>query len=267
MLPEATRAEITWGRWFLAVLPLEILTFVGALAWIIWRHQPDTARPARPGLIEAQLEALGTLSREERTTLTLMAALLAGWMTLPLHGVDPAWIAMGGLCVVVGAGVLDRTALRSGVDWPLLLFMGSIFSLADLMGRVGLDAWFARLLRQALGGASAYSAAAVVAAILITVAVRFLLPWQTAVPLLTVALSAFALEAGLSPWIVALVALKAGNLFLFPYQNQPYLTLYYGTEEQGFTHAQSRPFAWVYAALVLAAFLLSLPYWRALGLA
>jgi len=267
MLPEATQAEITWGRWFLAVLPLEVLTFAGALMWIIWRSRPETARPARPGLIDAQLEALGPASREERTTLTLMVALLAGWMTQPLHGADPAWIAMGGLCVLVGAGVLDRAAMRSGVDWPLLLFMGSIFSLADLMGRVGLDAWFARLLGQALGGASAYPVAAVVAAILITVGVRFLLPWQTAVPLLTVALSAFALEAQLSPWIVALVALKVGNLFLFPYQNQPYLTLYYGTEERAFTHAQSRPFAWVYAALVLAGFLLSLPYWRALGLA
>lgn len=45
-----------------------------------------------------------------------------------------------------------------------------------------------------------------------------------------------------------------------------YLTLYYGTEERAFGHRDARPFAWVYAGAVLAGFLLSLPYWRALGL-
>ena len=55
---------------------------------------------------------------------------------------------------------------------------------------------------------------AVTAAVLITVVARFALPWQTAVPLLTVALTPFAQAAGLSPFIMALVALKAGNVFL-----------------------------------------------------
>jgi hypothetical protein len=109
-------------------------------------------------------------------------------------------------------------------------------------------------------------AAALTAAILITVAVRFALPWQTAVPLVTVALSPFAQAAGLSPFIMALVALKAGNVFLLPQQSPYYLTLYYGTEERAFGHREARPFAWVYAGAVLAGFLLSLPYWRALGL-
>lgn len=112
-----------------------------------------------------------------------------------------------------------------------------------------------------------HPAAVVAAAVIITVGVRFVLPWQTAVPLLTVALGPFAQQAGLSPWIMALVALKAGNIFILPYQNPFYLTLYYATEERVFSHAQARPFAWVYLGITLAAFLLSLPYWRALGLA
>ena len=74
------------------------------------------------------------------------------------------------------------------------------------------------------------------------------------------------MAAGLSPLIVALVALKAGNLFLLPQQSPYYLTLYYGTEERAFGHRDARPFAWVYAAAVLAGLLLSLPYWHALGL-
>lgn len=237
------------------------------MGWIVWRYRPEETRPARQGLVDAQLEALGPPSREEWTTAILAAAILIGWLTQGPHGVDPAWIALAGLCALLGAGLLDRLTLRTEVDWPFLLFMGMVFSLADLTVKVGADVWFARIVRSALGRASAHPVAAVSGAVLITVGLRFLLPWQTAVPLLTVALTPFAQEAGLSPWIVALVALKAGNVFLLPYQNPYYLTLYYGTEERAFTHTQARPFAWVYAGMVLAAFLLSLPYWRPLGLA
>jgi hypothetical protein len=53
---------------------------------------------------------------------------------------------------------------------------------------------------------------------------------------------------------------------LLPQQSPTHLTLYYGTEERAFSHGQVRPFAWLYAAAVLAGFLLSLPYWRARGL-
>lgn len=266
MLPEATREEITWLRWLQGVLLLEVVAFVAAVGWIVWRYRPSEVRPVRSGLLDTQLQALGPLSYEERTTGVLAAAVLLGWLSQGLHGINPAWFALGGFCALLTSGVLDRATLRSGVDWPFLLFLGMVFSMAGLTGRLGVDAWLAQLVQGALGGVS-HPAAAVAAAVIITVGVRFVLPWQTAVPLLTVALGPFAQQAGLSPWIVALVALKAGNIFVLPYQNPFYLTLYYATEERVFSHAQARPFAWVYLGIVLLAFLLSLPYWRALGLA
>ncbi len=266
MLPEATRGEITWGRWLVGVIPLEALTFLGTFGAIVWHYQPREAPKARSGLVDAQLEALGPPSRAEWTTVIVAAALVLGWLTQPLHRVDPTWIALLGFCVLMAAGVLGRAALRAELDWPFLIFMGMVFSLADLTRRVGADVWFGRSVEDAFG-ALTHPAVAVALAVLITIGVRFFLPWQTAVPLLTVALTPFAQAAGMSPWIIALVALKAGNVFLLPYQNSYYLTLYYGTEERAFTHAQARPLAWLYAGIVLAAFLLSLPYWRALALA
>ena len=268
MLPHATRLQMTWGHWLLGVLPLEVLIFLGTMGWIVWRYGPagDT-KPVHRGPVGAQLAALGPVSREERTTALVTGGMLLGWLTQGLHGVDAAWIALAGLCALLAAGILDRQAVRADVDWPFLLFMGMAISLAELTVQVGADAWLADAVHPILGRAAHHKAGAVVVAILITVAVRFLLPWQTAVPLLTVALTPFAQEAGISPWIIALIALKAGNIFLLPYMNPYYLTLYYGTEEGAFTHEQARPFAWAYVAIVLAAFLLSLPYWRLLGLA
>ncbi|HEX2500298.1 MAG TPA: SLC13 family permease [Methylomirabilota bacterium] len=265
VLPEATRAQVSWLTWLQAVLVLESVSLGTALAWIVWRHRPTGSTPVRPTLLHAQLEMLGPPSREERITAFVALVVLVGWITQPWHGVDPAWLTLAGLCLLLATQVLDRTALQAQVDWSFLLFMGMAFSLADLAAHVGADAWFAARARAALGVVTT-PAAAITVAVLITVTVRFALPWQTAVPLLTVALTPFAQATGLSPLIMGLVALKVGNLFLLPQQSPYYLTLYYGTEERAFGHRDARPFAWVYAAAVLAGFLLSLPYWRALGL-
>jgi anion transporter len=265
VLPEATRAEVSWLAWLQAVLVLEGVSLGVALLWISWHYRPSERSPVRETLLHAQLELLGPPSRDERITALVALVVLAGWITQPWHGVEPAWLTLAGLCLLLATQVLDRTALQAQVDWSFLLFMGMAFSLADLVAHVGADAWFAARAREALGELTT-PAAAVTAAVVITVAVRFALPWQTAVPLLTVALTPFAHAAGLSPFIMALVALKAGNVFLLPQQSPYYLTLYYGTEERAFGHREARPFAWVYAGAVLAGFLLSLPYWRALGL-
>jgi anion transporter len=265
VLPEATRAEVSWLAWLQAVLVLEGVSLGVALAWICWLYRPAERSVPREMLLHAQMELLGPPSRDERLTALVTLVVLAAWITQPWHGIDPAWLTLGGLCLLLATQVLDRTALQGQVDWSFLLFMGMAFSLADLVAHVGADAWFGARAREMLGEITT-PAAAVTAAVLITVAVRFALPWQTAVPLLTVALTPFAQAVGLSPFIMALVTLKAGNVFLLPQQSPYYLTLYYGTEERAFGHREARPFAWIYAGAVLAGFLLSLPYWRALGL-
>jgi di/tricarboxylate transporter/CRP-like cAMP-binding protein len=265
MLPDATRAQVSWLYWLEAVAVLEAVSLGLALAWIVWRQRPAEERASRGRLLRAQLEMLGPPSREEYLTGTVALLILAAWITERWHGIDPAWVTLGGLCVLLAAGVLDRAALQTQVDWAFLLFMGMAFSLADLAAAVKIDRWLGAQASAALGGMT-HPAVALVAMLLATAAVRFAVPWQTAVPLLTVALVPVAQAAGLSPLIGALVALKAGNIFLLPHQNAYYLTLFYGTEERAFTHAQARRFGWVYAGSVLVGFLASLPYWRAFGL-
>jgi di/tricarboxylate transporter len=102
----------------------------------------------RATLLHAQLEMLGPPSGNDRITALVALAVLAGWITQPWHGVDPAWLTLGGLCLLLATQVLDRTALQGQVDGSFLLFMGMAFSLADLAIHVGADAWFAMRARR-----------------------------------------------------------------------------------------------------------------------
>jgi hypothetical protein len=63
----------------------------------------------------------------------------------------------------------------------------------------------------------------------ICLAISFVLRWQAAAPLLTIALTTVAVAAGWDPWIIELIAILACNAFFLPYQSTFYLALYHGT--------------------------------------
>jgi len=98
---------------------------------------------------------------------------------------------------------------------------------------------------------------------LICLAISFVLRWQAAAPLLTIALTPVAVAAGWDPWSIGLIAILACNAFFLPYQSTVYLALYHGTGGKLFTHAQARPMSLVYAAATLVALCASVPFWRA----
>ena len=184
LLPEPARADVTWLSWLLWALPLEVLTFSGALIWIIWRFRPADGSAVPPEVLRrvlrVQIQALGPVSDKERIAGAVAAALVLAWLTQGWHGVEPASVAVAGLCVLVAAGALDRAAIQGQLDWPLLLLLGVIFSLGDLAARVGVDAWLTDLARQALHGFH-HPVLALTALVVATMAVRLVLPWPTAV--------------------------------------------------------------------------------------
>ncbi len=84
--------------------------------------------------------------------------------------------------------------------------------------------------------------------------------WRVAGALLALAVGALVLwlpPGGLEPRAVRFLAVLAAGTVLWAWGSFPDYVV---------GHRDARPFAWVYAAAVLAGFLVSLPYWRALGL-
>jgi DASS family divalent anion:Na+ symporter len=71
---------------------------------------------------------------------------------------------------------------------------------------------------------------------------------------------------GVDPWIVGITALVATNMWFLPYQSTIYQALYYGADEQAFTHAEARPIALVYGLACLLGLVASVPLWRVMGL-
>jgi di/tricarboxylate transporter len=161
--------------------------------------------------------------------------------------------------------VLTLETLRA-VNWHTVLLLGVLASMAEVVSTSKLDAWLAAVMVGFVGGLGAQPWLFVLVLALCCMGLNLVLRWQALVPLVVIAVSPVARSAGIDPWIVAIVALVAGNTFFLSYQSTVYLALYTGGGSKLFRHVQARPTAWVYAALCLVGLVASVPAWQAMGL-
>jgi anion transporter len=269
VLPVEAQRDLNWITWALYGAPVNIILFVGMLASLLWLYRPAPGDRRLGGeratLLALQQALLGPMSRHEKIALGVGIGLLVGFITQPLHGVDPAWVAVLATGVLAATRVVTVDTLRA-VNWNFALLFGVLISLATVFKHTALDRWMADRIAATVGDLTATPVVFVLALALLCFAVSFVVRWQAAAPLITIALAPVASAAGVHPFVVGLVALVAGNGFFLPYQSTSYLALCAGTGGKVFAHRQALPAAFAYAAWTLAAVALSVPVWRWMGL-
>lgn len=266
LLTESARLEITWGGWFLAALPLALVTFGLAFTTTMLLFPPEFQPTISRGLIHTQIEALGPLSRAELINAGVVVGAMVGWISAPYHGVDVAWVAMSGLALLLATNLLDRATFRSGINWDFLFYLGAVLSLTSVVRKLGIDAWIIQRLTPLLEPLTASPASFLAMMTLAIFAARFVLPSLPLVSLLTVTIVPIAANVGIQPQALLLVICTSVAIWFLPYQSTCYLALYFGTKEKAFSHSQVRLLAWSYGVIYLLAVLAAIPYWRWLKL-
>jgi len=269
VLPAQAHAEINWITWAKYGSPLNTILFVGLVVSIFWVYRPAVgerqASSRRKQSLELQRALLGRMSRDEKIAVGVGIGLLAGFITEPLHGINPAWVAVLASGVLAATRVVTANTLRA-VNWNFALLFGVLISLATVFARTGLDRWIADRVTVEIGDVRSFRVAFLVILTLFCFAISFVVRWQAAAPLVTIAMTPVAAAAGVHPFIVGLIAVVACNGFWVPYQSTTYLALYGGTEGEVFTHRQAAPAAIAYGVWTLIGVTLSVPVWRLMGL-
>jgi di/tricarboxylate transporter len=269
VLPQGGPIELNWLSWAALAAPANILLLVGLVAALFWLYRPRnetaTGGPSQEGVVRLQRKLLGRPARNEKIAFAAGAGLLLGFITQPLHGISPAWIAVLALAAMAATRVITVNTLRA-VNWSFALLFGMLASMSGVFSVTGLDKWIAGSVSGLVSGLAATPVLFVAALTLLCFAVSFVLRWQAAAPLITIALAPVAQAAGIHPFIVGLVALIACNGFFMPYQSTTYLAMFHGSDGKLFTHAQARPAALAYGVVTLLALCASVIAWRAMGL-
>ncbi len=269
VLPPDSPAGLNWVSWAFYAAPANAILFLGLMVSILWLYRPrgDEAGAAvgKPKALMLQRALLGPPSDKERISLVVGILLLLGFMTQPLHGAHPAWVAVIALAALAATRVVTVETLRA-VNWSFALLFGMLASIATVFSATEVDRWLAQTMAGVVGDLSSAPILFVAALTLLCFAISLVLRWQAAAPLITISLAPVAGDAGISPFVVGLVAVIACNGFFLPYQSTTYLALYHGTGGNLFTHEQARPAALAYGLMTLLALCASVPVWRAMGL-
>ena len=269
VLPQSGRIELNWLSWAALAAPANILLLLGLVISIVWFYRPrsgaDPEGPTQRGVVMLQRRLLGRPTRNEKISFVVGAGLLLGFIAQPLHGIHPAWIAVLAFAALGAMRVVTLNTLRA-INWSFALLFGMLASMSKVFSDTGLDRWIAGAVSGIVGNLAAVPVLFVAALTLLCFAVSFVLRWQAAAPLITIALAPVADAAGIHPFVVGLVALIACNGFFLPYQSTTYLAMYHGSGGKLFTHAQARPAAIAYGVVTLLALCASVFAWRAVGL-
>ncbi|MCV0428677.1 MAG: anion permease, partial [Roseibium sp.] len=125
----------TYSGYFLAQFPVNLLR-LAVLLLVLQRFSPDPQSVPEP---QGDWEHRLTVPQTRLLSLLLCAIVL--WATDFLHGIQPAWIALGVATIALWpkTGLLSRTAMKEKVDLTPALLFGAIFCVSALARHVGLD--------------------------------------------------------------------------------------------------------------------------------
>ncbi len=266
VLPEAAKAGISWGSWFLAALPASAFVFLSTLLAILRLYRPQQSIRVSPQLVQSQLSVLGPMSRHEWLTVWVVLAIVGAFITQPLHGIDPTWVALPGFLLLAASGIIDKDLLRKGIDWGFLLLTGGLLGIATLTDKSGFVKLMSGAIVPLVQPLAGHPWLFLTGVAVLTALIHLAVPFQPTILLAALALAPISQKLGYNPFIVGLVILIMASHFIIPQGNPMYMAAYGGSEERAFRHKQIRSLSLIHAALTLGGVWLSIPFWQWLGL-
>lgn len=153
----ATGEGIGFVRWLLLGLPLAVVASHLAAEIVLLLFTTRGHRRQRlvlePGdfAADSPTPVTGPLSVAESRSALLLAAVVVLWCSQPLHGIDPAVVALIGALVATSPryGSVSLSGALKAAPWSLLLFLAATLALGTALTSSGAAGWFAGRL---LGG-------------------------------------------------------------------------------------------------------------------
>jgi len=231
--------EVGFGAWMMLGVPLVVVGL--PLAWLLltrWLFpvQADGALLDGSEPIEADLRAMGPLTRGELIVACVFGVTAIAWITRPLlsawiPGLSDAGIAITAAVLLFvipvdarrGVFALDWDWARR-LPWHVLLLFGGGLSLAAAISRSGLAEW----IGQALSGLDALPAPVVVALLSLAIIILTELASNTATAAAFLPIAAsMATGMGLNPLVLMVpVAVAASCAFMLPIATPPNAVVY-----------------------------------------
>ncbi len=268
LLPQETQEEFTFIRWFVCMIPWAAICLVGGFFLIKLLYKPKNAPKLDKQKIQEMLTEMGPMKKAEKITLVVMLVCVVFWMLERTLGISSTVTAIVGMSVLLGLGIIGVDDYNHGISWSLITFVGGALNLANTLNAVGISEWLGATFGPAMANLTSNIYLFVLVEAVAVLLARFVIvDWMTCFTLFTLVLSPFCVNAGISPWIAGIVSYCMIMPWFVKYQNVNFLCGYEacgGDKRIGYNN--TLPYAFAFHALAIAGLLVSVPYWKLLGL-
>jgi anion transporter len=266
LLPPETIGKLTWGSWFIDALPLGMAYFFGCFAAIVSIYRPNQKRILQQKIVDSQLCTLGKFTRQEKICLITVLVTLTAFLCQPLHGINSAWIAMASFLILFVSNVLDESSIRSDIDWNFLVSFGALLSFGTVISESGLTSLAATSIAPHIKRFAGNPYLFLPTIAMAVTCIRFALPLPAALLIGILSVVPIAGVVGISPFIIAQVALIAGNPWFTRNQNSVYLNFQKSSDNKLFEHDHVVSLSFWQLVAIIGAIVVSIPFWQMRGL-
>ena len=226
MTASAIISDFSWLRWFaLMAVPYYALILLGGIALrvMVGRFEGGRVVSERPA-------PATPLSRQELTTIMILALVSMLWLTDFLHGLSPAIPALLGALLLCCPkfGVLSWKDFEGRLSWGLVLTVGASLSLSQAMIKAGTVDWMGHGFILLFTGSTPPPAVLLVGLIIAAAVMHLAITNLAAcVALLIPITMTIAHSAGMNPIVCALiVTIVTDSVILYPVQTASNLIAY-----------------------------------------
>jgi di/tricarboxylate transporter len=262
----ARQLPLTWLG-YAQVLTLPVLAICVALIFLNrLALTPEAPLSVSSSFGRDRLNALGKIARGELITAAVVLASIVFWATDRYHHLPSFLVGMFGLSVFAFGGIVRDKDIGTGISWPLVLFMGGVFSLGGVVQEYKVADWLAALVLPSVTHLAGIPVLFLLVVGLVMYLARFLDPsGMIAIPMVFLPVEEVAARAGIAPLVTMAAILITSVPFWASYQN---IWMAMGeniTEGQAFTAGQRARLATVYGLVTLAALIAAAGYWKLMG--
>ncbi|CAI2097438.1 Tartrate transporter [Serratia fonticola] len=155
LLKTSSHLSLSWGDWFLGMLPLSLL-LIALVPWLSYVLYPPTIKAGEqvPKWASAELAAMGPLNLRETKMLGLMIIALLLWIFAGQY-IDAALVGYSVVALMLLGKIITWDDIISNkAAWSVFFWLASLIALATGLNNVGFITWFGKLIAQGLQGFS-----------------------------------------------------------------------------------------------------------------
>jgi len=134
--------ELSWGRWFFAFAPVDLITMVAFWYITLKMYPPEIkgfSAKDDDSFIEGKLRDLGPMKPADYRVIVLLVIAMVLWCTDFWHGISAAKVclAIGLMGFIPGFGILNKDDF-SRLNFGVFVFVGAAISMSNLLSKTSI---------------------------------------------------------------------------------------------------------------------------------